>query len=154
MPELNWASHALGCYWKQKEIKQWKWRWKRLWILLKYFLTGSMDTFHEEMKVGSFSVWESLYTHLWLLSDATLPTNLSNSNTTLVNTIVYALKAEIETDSSFWFSFLTLLQSCRLHESSWRKYQHQTFSSHIHFQLFRTRRNHRSRLPIQESWSN
>lgn len=39
-------------------------------------ITGSSDTFHEEMKLGSFSVGLSLNTHLWLLSAATFPTSL------------------------------------------------------------------------------
>lgn len=38
-----------------------------------------MDTLHEEMKLESPSFDASLKTHLWLLSAATLPTSLQQS---------------------------------------------------------------------------
>lgn len=47
---------------------------RRKWGLV--VLTASIDIFHEQVKFESFSFGASLDTHLWLLSAATLPTNL------------------------------------------------------------------------------
>lgn len=57
-------------------------------------LTGSSDTFHEEMKEGSVSVWLSLNTHLWLLSAATLPTNLEKKNHIII--IIFPCQTKVK----------------------------------------------------------
>lgn len=49
------------------------------------FLTGSIEAFQEVVKPGSLSFVASLNAHLWLLSAATLPTNLEPSSAHVVN---------------------------------------------------------------------
>lgn len=120
------------------------------------FLTGSIEAFQEEVKPGSLSVVASLNTHLWLLSAATLPTNLEPSSTHIVNSnfptrfLSHLRKLEKQ---SRGLLILTLLQNYKLHETFWRRYQLQTSLLYIHFRHVHIQKNHRTHLPKQESWN-
>lgn len=109
-------------------------------------LTGSMETFHVEIRLGSPSLGGSLNTHLWLLSAATLPTNLQTETIQLIHSF---------SPTAFWKYIwtLTLLQNCTPHETFWRRYQFQTSPSCNHSQFVHILINHKTHLPTLESWN-